>query len=446
MQANSDDHSHLESSARLILDKLRAEGFVAYYAGGCVRDRLLGRLAKDIDIATSATPQQVKRLFPKAQMVGAHFGVALVQVGKLPFEIATFRTDGSYSDGRRPESVNFSSPEEDAQRRDFTINGLFYDPMEEKVVDYVSGQEDLAARQIRAIGDAQQRFSEDYLRLLRAIRFAVTLDFDIEEQTWAAIQANAAGLRMISQERIEAEFSRMMKLPQRQRAFDLLVASGLMKEFLPEILALQGCEQPPQWHPEGDVFVHTRMMLGKLPPDASLSLVLAVLFHDIAKPATQTVDETGRIRFNGHDAEGAIMAEGILRRFRYSNDVVEAVVEMVARHMQYMNVQDMRTAKLKRFMARPTFREELELHRVDCLSSNGFTENYDFLLRKEQEFAAAPLIPPRLMNGRELMRLGYAAGPQLGVILEEMQTLQLEGKLNSAEEARAWLPTQFPLG
>jgi poly(A) polymerase len=432
-------------AAHEIVSRLRAGGHEAYFAGGCVRDMLLERTPKDYDVATKATPQEIQTVFPSAHGVGAHFGVVIVKLGSHPIEIATFRTDGSYSDGRRPDSVAFSTAEEDAQRRDFTINGVFFDPLEKRYLDYVGGQADLAARCLRAIGNPEARFREDYLRLLRAVRFAATLDFSIDPATLRAMKDCAPGLAKISVERIQAEFSRMMMLPNRVQAFDLLVETGLMAVFLPEILCLQGVEQPPQWHPEGDVYVHTRLMLSLLAPDAPLELVLSVLLHDIGKPATYSVDETGRIRFSGHDAVGAEMAQGILQRLKYPTHVVDAVKEMVARHMQYMNVQDMRKAKLKRFMARPTFELELEMHRVDCAGSNGFTDNYEFLLAKRDEFAHEPLIPPKLLDGHDLIALGYPSGKELGVILTEVQTQQLEGILTTREAALAYVVEHFPL-
>jgi poly(A) polymerase len=438
-----DSPVQLRAEATRLLRVLRQGGYAAYFAGGCVRDFLLGREPKDYDIATNATPTEVVALFPHAQQVGAHFGVVVVRSKGAHFEVATFRTDGSYKDGRRPESVSFSTPEEDAQRRDFTINGLFYDPISEEVIDYVGGEADLRAGVLRAIGDAGARFQEDYLRLLRAVRFAASLGFEIEAGTWASICTHAGGLGRISVERIQQEFVRMMVHASRVRGFDLLVESGLMAVFFPEILALQGCEQPPQWHPEGDVFVHTRLMLSMVAPDAPLALVLAILLHDIGKPATAGVDETGRIRFSGHDAVGAVMAEEILRRMKFPNDTIEQVVEMVACHMRYMNVKEMRTAKLKRFMARSTFTQELELHRIDCASSNGFTENYDFLQGKIAEFSQAPMIPARVLDGRDLMLLGFPSGPLLGEILTGVQTQQLEGVLRTKEEALAWVRVEY---
>lgn len=424
------------------LTRLNEAGHQAYLAGGCVRDHLLGRPCKDIDIATSARPDEVKALFPGSQLVGAHFGVIIVPTEGRWTEIATFRTDGCYGDGRRPDSVTFATAEEDAARRDFTINGLFYDPETDTLHDYVGGRADLEGRVLRAIGDPMARFAEDHLRLLRAIRFAAVLDFDIEPTTWTALCESAPLIAKISPERIRDELDRIWTSPQRVKGFDLLVASGLMEQILPEIIALQGCEQPPEFHPEGDVFVHTRLMLSHLPADASLPLVLSVLFHDIAKPATQTFDaEVGRLRFNGHDKVGSEMTEPILRRLKYPNEVIEAVIPAVANHMNFMGVQQMKTSTLKRFLARPHIEDELALHRVDCLGSNGRLDNYEFLLAKQTEFAASaqPLIPPPLISGRDLIARGRRPGPDFSQILNQIQTLQLDGTLTSREEALHWL-------
>ncbi len=432
--------SEMRNAALEVVQTLQEQGFQAVFAGGCVRDELLGRQPKDYDVATDAAPDAVLTLFPKAITVGAHFGVVLVKVQGHPIEIATFRTDGSYGDGRKPDTVTFATIEEDASRRDFTVNGLFFEPVTETLLDFVHGQEDLQARVLRAIGQPGQRFEEDHLRLLRAVRFATYLDFEIEPGTWAAVQAHASSITRISPERIRDELDRIWVHPRRVRGFDLLVESGLMEAVLPEILALQGCEQPPQWHPEGDVFVHTRIMLEMLPDEASLPLVLSVLFHDIGKPATYTYDEIDqRIRFNGHDQLGATMAEEIMRRLKYSNELIEAVVVAVANHMVFKDVQNMRVAKLKRFMARPTFADELELHRVDCASSNGLLDNHAFLLEKEEEFANEPLIPEPLVNGRDLIALGWKPGPVLGKILRRIQNRQLEGTLQTKEEALDWV-------
>jgi tRNA nucleotidyltransferase/poly(A) polymerase len=431
-----------------IIHRLHQDGHLAYLAGGSVRDFLLNRDSKDHDIATSANPTQIAKLFPGSQLVGAHFGVVIVPAsGKRWVEVATFRTDGSYGDGRRPESVSFSTPEQDAERRDFTINGLFYDPESSALIDLVNGQSDLNAQLIRAIGEPTARFQEDHLRLLRAIRFATTLSFTIEPATWSALQKAAPLIAKISPERIRDELDRIWLSPHRQTGFDLLVHSGLMAYILPEILNLQGCEQPPQFHPEGDVFVHTRLMLSKLPPDASLPLVLSVLFHDIAKPATQTIDpDTGRIRFNGHDKLGAEMTDAILRRLKYANDIIEATTAAVANHMHFIGVQQMRASTLKRFLARPHIEDELELHRVDCLGSNGLLDNYEFLQQKRTEFANSPepLIPAPLLTGRDLISLGLPPGPAFTAILHDAQSLQLEGTLTTKQDALNWAQKHRP--
>ena len=423
-----------------LASRLTAAGHTALFAGGCVRDKLLGREPKDYDIATSARPEQVTALFPHSNEVGAHFGVILARHGHHQVEIATFRTDGSYRDARHPESVTFSTPEDDARRRDFTINGLFENPATGEIIDHVGGVGDLRAGVIRAIGDPARRFSEDALRLLRAVRFSVRLGFAIEPATLAALGEHAGLLARISPERVRDEFSAILTSPGRAAGLDLLVTTGLMRHIIPEVFALIGCEQPPQWHPEGDVYTHTRIMLEMLAPDAPLTLCLAVLLHDIAKPPCQTYDaDAGRLRFNGHDSMGADMAAGILRRLRYPNHVIDAVTPMVARHMQFMAVQQMRTARLKRFMSQPQFEEELELHRVDCASSNGFMDNYDFIRAKAAEFAAEPLIPPPLVTGRDLIAMSLRPGPLFSELLDAIQTEQLEGRLHDRESALASL-------
>jgi poly(A) polymerase len=423
-------------SATELASSLRDAGHLALFAGGCVRDGLLQREPKDYDIATSATPQQVLKLFPKSNEVGAHFGVVIVKHHDHHIEIATFRTDGSYSDGRRPDHVAFSTPEHDAQRRDFTINGLFEDPFSGEIIDHVGGLADLKNGILRAIGDPTQRFTEDSLRLMRAVRFATTLNFSLEPDTWGAVCELAPLLGRISPERIRDELVKMLLLPHRARAFELLTESQLFAQFWPEVMQLVGCDQPPEWHPEGDVFTHTKIMLEMLGLDVPIERALAVMLHDIAKPPTRTVDEAdGRIRFNGHDALGAVMSEEMLRRLRFSNDVIEAVVPMVARHMQFMHVQQMRVAKLKRFMASPRFDDELELHRVDCASSNGFTDNLYFLLEKREEFSREPLIPPPLISGRDLITHGLKPSPLFSEILSEIETEQLEGRLQTREQA-----------
>src|SRR4029453_15982084 len=436
----------MEGTARTIAAKLREQGHIAYFAGGCVRDMVRELGPKNIDIATDARPEEVQKLFPRTYAVGAHFGVIVVLENGFQFEVATFRSDEGYIDGRHPTAVRFSSPEEDAKRRDFTINGMFYDPVAEEVIDFVGGRADIAAKLVRAIGDPAQRFAEDRLRMLRAVRFATVLDYKIDAKTWDALIANAASIHEISAERIRDELMRIFLSPNRGRGWDLLDTSGLMRTIFPEIEAMKGCEQPEQFHPEGDVFKHTRLMLDFLPKKVSVPLVFAVLFHDVAKPRTATVDKTGRIRFSGHDRLGAEMTEEIMRRLRFSGAEIEATVEMVRQHMVFKDAPKMRVARLKRFMARPTFDDELELHRIDCQGSHRMLDNYEFLLRKREEFANEPIIPPPLVRGDDLIGLGLKPSPKFGQILEAVETRQLEGSLRTREEALEWVKHEYSLG
>ena len=433
----------MEFVARKIVHRLREAGHQAFFAGGCVRDSLMGKTPHDFDIATSALPEQVQALFPRTIPVGAQFGVILVVEEGREYQVATFRSDGTYLDGRRPRSVTFTTAEGDAKRRDFTINGLFYDPIEEKVLDFVGGREDLEIRTLRAIGNPADRFAEDKLRLLRAVRFATVLDFSIEPDTWDALCASAATIHDVSAERIRDELVKIFASSRRLRGFDLLDASGLLEEILPEILELKGCEQPPDFHPEGDVFVHTRLMLTLLPAGASMSLILATLFHDLGKPPTMERDHTGRIRFNGHESISAQMTEKIMRRLRFSNEEIEATTAMVQNHMVFKDVQSMRVSRLKRFLARPTFDDELELHRVDCLASHGNLDNYEFLKRRREELANEPLIPPPLLTGHDLLALGWKPGPKFKLVLDAVQVRQLEGILRTREDAISWVEKEF---
>src|SRR5437667_1963081 len=422
--------SPMEKTACEIVAQLRGRGHIAYFAGGCVRDIVRGQAPKDFDIATDAKPEAVQQIFSRTYAVGAHFGVIVVVENGFQFEVATFRSDDVYVDGRRPSAVRFSSPKEDAKRRDFTINGMFYDPVANEVIDFVGGRADLEARLVRAIGDPAERFKEDRLRMLRAVRFATVLDYKIDNQTWDALVANAASINEISAERIREELVKIFLSPNRVRGWDLLDRSGLLRAILPELDAMKGWLQPEQFHPEGDVFQHTRLMLELLPEEVSAPLMFAVLLHDVAKPVTATVDETGRIRFNEHDRIGAAMTESIMERLRFSRAEIDAVVEMVRQHMVFKDVPKMRVANLKRFMARPTFEEELELHRVDCASSHQMMDNYEFLLRKREEFANEPIIPPPLVRGDDWIALGMKPGPKFGEILEAVETLQLGGVLD----------------
>jgi poly(A) polymerase len=435
----------LKAAATDIARRLQEAGHTAYFAGGCVRDELLGHDPHDYDIATSAKPTEVRKLFPHTQAVGAHFGVILVMEHGRAFEVATFRSDHEYLDGRRPEMVTFSTPEEDAERRDFTINGMFHDPVADKFIDFVGGRADLDSQRLRAIGDAAARFREDKLRLLRAVRFAARFGYEIDPSTWEALRTHAADIHAVSAERIREEVLKIFAHPTRVRGFDLLDESGLLREILPEVDKLKGCEQPPQFHPEGDVFVHTRAMLQLLPPDAPVSVALSVLLHDIGKPPTfRYHKDEDRIRFSGHDRVGAEMTERVMERLRFSRAETDRTVEAVRQHMVFKDVQNMRTAKLKRFMAREGFAEELELHRVDCTSSHGALDNYDFLKAKAEEFANEPLIPPPLVTGHDLMALGWKPGPHFGPVLEAVQTAQLEGALATPEQAIAWVRANYP--
>jgi poly(A) polymerase len=425
----------MNARARDIVGRLQRAGHTAYLAGGCVRDQLLGLEAKDFDVATSARPEEVQRLFPRVtHLTGKSFGVVRVMVEEEFFEVATFRQDGPYKDGRHPESVRFATAEEDAQRRDFTINGLFFDPVADHLIDYVGGEADLRAGIVRAIGNPADRFAEDHLRLLRAIRFATRLIFKIEPKTWEAIRAEASMIRTVSAERIRDELNKIFTASKPELGLDLLDRSGLLAEVLPEIAAMHGVEQPPQYHPEGDVYEHVRLMLSKI-EHPNLELALGVLFHDVGKKPTAKVDEKGRIRFNEHESVGAEMAEQIMTRLRYDNKSILAVRELVQHHMQFKDVPHMRPATLKRMMARPTFPLELELHRIDCASSHGDLKHYDFLKHQLEIMSAEEIDPPKLITGRDLIAMGLPPGKTFSRILEAVRVAQLEGSVETRAEA-----------
>ncbi|MEG1259154.1 MAG: CCA tRNA nucleotidyltransferase [Akkermansia sp.] len=430
--------SLLYDSARRIVTILHEAGYIAYFAGGCVRDMILGVSCHDIDIVTSAKPDEVMGLFPRSRAVGVHFGVVLVPMDGTFFDVATFRKDGVYEDGRRPVSVSFSTAEKDAQRRDFTVNGLFENPLTGEIIDFVHGKEDVEHRIIRSIGNPRDRFSEDALRLLRAVRFAVTKGFSIEPVTMTALSECANLLQKISPERIRDEFDKILLCPRRREGVELLVETGLMRYIIPEIEALIGCEQPPKWHPEGDVFTHTMMMLDELPIEegsASLELVLSTLLHDIGKPVAMFREPSGRIRFSGHDDVGREMSHDILKRLHYSNVVIDAVSFMVGRHMQFINVQNMREGKVKQFMASPVFEDELLLHRADCLCSNGALDNYDYLVEKRVQKASTPILPKPLLTGKHLIDLGWTPGKEFKSVLDYVFMEQLEGRVCSLKDA-----------
>ncbi|VVM04390.1 CCA tRNA nucleotidyltransferase [Methylacidimicrobium tartarophylax] len=417
--------------------RLQEAGFIAYFAGGCVRDRLLGQESHDIDIATTATPEEVQRLFPQATgLHGRVFGVVRVPSADCSFEVATFRRDIGTRDGRHPDHVVFARPAEDACRRDFTINALFFDPVAERLIDYVGGQVDLVEKRIRAVGNPSQRFREDKLRLLRAIRFAANLGFSIEQETWHALQDQAATISLVSIERVRDELDRIWSGAAPALGLDLLDRSGLLAQILPEVSALHGVEQPKEFHPEGDVFVHTRLLLERL-HHAPLSLAWSALLHDIGKPVTGRTDPSGRIRFFEHEVVGARIAHAILSRLRQPNALIEDVVAMVANHMTFKDAKQMRPATLKRLLARATFPLELELHRIDCLACHGDLSIYEFLRTQLEELPPSDISPPRLLTGHDLIDLGLSPGPRLGSLLGAVREAQLNGQICTREQALA---------
>ncbi|NDF16707.1 MAG: CCA tRNA nucleotidyltransferase [Verrucomicrobia bacterium] len=421
--------------AEQVVRRLAEAGHQAVYAGGCVRDALLQRPYPDVDIATSATPDQVQAVFPKASdPQGKAFGVIRLREGDHVFEIATFRIDGPYLDGRRPSSVTFTTAEEDAKRRDFTVNGMFFDPLKNGILDFVGGRKDLESKTIRAIGDPGARFTEDRLRLFRAIRFAVQLGFAIEPKTWEALVRLSPESKTLAPERVRDELVKTLTSPDPARGLDLLHDSGLIAAWLPELLEMRGCAQSPEHHPEGDVWVHTRLLLTHL-KNPSPVLALSALLHDVGKPRTSRTEPSGRIRFFGHEGVGARMAEEILRRLRFSNDQVEAVVACIANHMAFKDAPQMRVSTLKRMLARPTFPEELELHRVDCTASHGELDIHRFLLAKQSEFSREEIKPKPLVTGHDLRDLGIPAGPGMGEILHQLMDEQLEGRFADREAA-----------
>lgn len=428
----------MNSKALSIVQTLHAAGHQAVYAGGCVRDFLLGTVPNDIDIATSALPDQVESLFNKTVAVGKSFGVIVVIIDDEEFEVATFRSDGDSSDGRHPDSVSFSSIEDDAKRRDLTINGMYLNPLDNSIIDFVGGQNDLRIKVVRFIGDPTQRIIEDKLRLMRAIRFAARLDFEIEENSFRAVKENSHLISKVSSERIGEELIKILSVTNKRRAIELLFDLGIIHHIIPEFVAMKGCEQPVDYHPEGDCFSHTIMSMSKLPEDASSELLMATFLHDIGKPVTQTFEE--RIRFDCHDVEGAKIAEAILNRLKFSNEFIEHTVSMVRNHMKFMHVKDMRISRLKRFMNLPKFNEHLELHRADCMSSHEGLDNYHFIVEKLKSFESEPeknIISklPRLITGHDLISMGFVQGPIFRTILTEIEDLQLEGKISTREEA-----------
>ncbi len=444
-------------AARRVVESLRAKGHQAYFAGGCVRDLLLGIAPKDYDVATSARPEKVLLLFPRTFAVGAHFGVVIVCTAhaesgcEIRTEVATFRDDGAYLDGRRPEQVTYSdSPEQDVLRRDFTVNGMMLDPvglteanLHSRVLDFVGGQQDLEARVIRAIGEPERRFAEDKLRMLRAVRFAARFGFALEPGTMRAIKLQAAAISQVSNERIREELTKMLTEGHAKRAFELLDETGLLAEVLPDIARMKGVEQPPEWHPEGDVWVHTLLLLSKLEAGVAPTLAWGALLHDVGKPPCyrppQPGDEKPRIRFNGHAEVGATMTRALLNRLRFSNEDIEQIVSLVANHMRFGDVKNMRQSTLRRFFRLHDFPEHLQLHWLDCTSSHNLLGMYDYA---KQHFYAVPEedhSPPPLLTGRDLIAQGLKPGPRFKQLLRELEDAQLEGLIQTREQALAML-------
>jgi poly(A) polymerase len=493
----------MKQHATNIVRELRNRGFQAYFAGGCVRDTLLGVEPADYDVATDATPPQVMRIFPETYAVGAQFGVVLVPMksptqveeGAQPrdenphpskgsldeapsgfsiplirkprmsgapgldgapalpsehpnyVEVATFRNDGTYSDGRHPDQVSYAKdPQEDVQRRDFTINGLLMDPLDgNRVLDFVGGREDLRAGVIRAIGDPERRFSEDKLRMLRAVRFAARLDYIIDPATFAAIQRLAPQIHQVSAERVRDELTKMLTEGSARTAFEMLDSTGVLKEVLPEVDRMHGVEQPPQFHPEGDVWIHTLLLLEKLPPRCSRTLAWGTLLHDVGKPPTFRV-APDRIRFDGHVEVGVRMAEEICRRLHFSNEDTRQIAALVANHMRFADAERMKESTLKRFLRLPRFDEHLELHRMDCLSSYGDLSLYNFVRERLQQTPPEEIRPQPLLTGEDLIALGHQPGPQFRDMLAAIEDAQLEGTLKSREEALEFVRREFPRG
>jgi poly(A) polymerase len=438
-----------------VLKTLRAAGHEAYLAGGCVRDLLLGRAPQDYDVATSATPDLVLRLFPRTFSVGAHFGVVLVADSEgeeyVVTEVATFRSDGAYSDGRHPDAVRYTlSAEEDVRRRDFTINGLLLDPLHgaddlrAAVIDRVGGVADLEAGVVRAIGLAEQRFEEDHLRMLRGVRFAARFGFKIEAATSAAIRHLAPKTALVSRERVRDELTKMLTEGHARRAFELLDSTALLSEVLPEVARMKGVEQPPQFHPEGDVWTHTLMLLDQLEPGCPLTLAWGALLHDVGKPPTfRRAPE--RIRFDGHVEVGVAIGAEICRRFRFSNDETHQILALIENHMRFMDAQRMKTSTLKRFFRLEGFDQHLALHRMDCLAGSGYLDNWEFVRERYLAMPEETMHPQPLLTGRELIAAGYVPGAAFKQMLHVVEDAQLEGAIATPEEALELVKMRFPI-
>ncbi|HZV60445.1 MAG TPA: CCA tRNA nucleotidyltransferase [Candidatus Eremiobacteraceae bacterium] len=432
--------------ANSVCNTLIRHGHQAFLVGGCVRDLLLSRAPADFDVTTDATPERVLQLFPEGLAIGAQFGVILIPRHGQKVEVATFRSDVGYSDGRHPDKVVYSTTaEEDVLRRDFTINGLLMRHDTDEVVDYVAGRADLARGIVRAIGEPSRRFTEDKLRMLRAVRFAARFAFAIEPETLEAIRAHAAEIGVVSAERIREELTKLLTEGAARRGFELLDEIGLLQQLLPETAAMKGVEQPPQYHPEGDVWIHTLLMLQGLAAGVSPTLAWGVLFHDVGKPVTfRSASETGdRIRFDGHVEAGVLIAGDICKRLRFSNEDTNQIVALVSNHMKFKDVGKMRLSTLKRFVRQPLFEEHLQLHLLDCQSSNKRMDSYEAVCKFIKETPPEQVRPPRILTGEDLRDLGFAPGPQYGVMLQALEEAQLEGAITNKTEALAFIKEHF---
>jgi poly(A) polymerase len=431
--------SELLDFAREAVTELKNAGHRAFCVGGCARDTLLGVEPREYDITTSATPEEVSRIFPHTVPIGASFGVMLVITGKYQFEVATFRKDQCYSDGRHPDKVIFSAEEqEDVLRRDFTINGMLYDPIEEKVIDYVDGMRDIEEKIVRTIGDPYERFNEDKLRMMRAIRFSSRYQFELDLNTFAAIEKLAADITQVSSERIRDEIVKIVSQKNPGHGLKMLSMSGLLKYVLPDVEIMNGVEQPPEFHPEGDVFTHTCLVLDKLYKNqngvVSTELAMGALLHDVAKPPTFSVSD--RIRFNGHDKLGAEMSKAICRELKFSNKQIEVIYDLIKHHLKFKDVFNMKKSTLKRFIGMPHFEEHMALHLADCQASHGMTAAYDFIMEKYNEFEDEEIKPTPLITGEDLIEMGYKPGPLFSKILNFLEEAQLEGDISTEEEAK----------
>jgi poly(A) polymerase len=438
----SKESKNIRRQAVEIVRKLKREGFEAYFVGGCVRDFIRNAIPDDYDIVTSAHPAQVMALFPRTVAVGAKFGVVAVIVESHPYEVATFRSDDAYIDGRRPSGVYFSTAREDAMRRDFTVNGLLMNPETEQIIDHVGGRDDIEKKIIRTIGDPDKRFNEDYLRMLRAVRFAANLNYEIDPATKDAIEKHAAKIKQISAERLQEEINKILTRTGARRGFEIMAETKLLREILPEVDRLRGVLQPPLYHPEGDVWQHTLMMLDLLPGNVKTAndcqLAWSALLHDTGKAVTRTEDEKG-VHFYGHVRAGEEIASDIMQRLRFSRTDQEVITDLIHYHMVFMNVRKMRKGKLKRFLRMPDFDLHLELHRLDCAASHNMLDNYEFCRDQLQHLDEEDLHPPRLLTGNDLIALGFTPGKVMGEILRALEDMQLEGMIATRQEAEKFV-------